>query len=259
MLFACIIENTDISIGLLDRDRLVYSARLATDVRRTADEYALIISGLMTRQELDLSQINGAIIASVVRPLGPVLSQALASLFQTSPLILGPGIKSGLSIRTDIPSQVGADIVANAVGALERYPGPLLVLDFGTASTLAAVNENKELCGVIICPGIRSSLDALSQNAAELPRLDLQAPRRLLGKNTLEAMASGIIYGHAAMIDGLLDRIKAEWNNELTIIATGRYAAQVVPFCQRQAGINLDQQLAFSGLNRIFALNQPKK
>lgn len=259
MLFACIIENTDINIGLLAQGRLLYSARLATDTRRTADEYALTISGLLASQGLAGDKVKGAIIASVVRPLGPVLKQAVEQLFQLSPLMLGPGLKSGLSIRTDIPSQVGADIVANAVGALEKHSGPLVVVDFGTATTLAAVNGNKELCGVIICPGIRSSLDALSLNAAELPKVDLQPPRRLFGKNTLEAMASGVVYGHAAMVDGLLDRIEAEWNNELAVVATGYFAADVVPHCQRQAGIHLDQQLAFTGLDRIFVLNERKK
>ncbi len=260
MLLVISIENTTTALGVYDEDRLRLRASLATSRERSADEYAVLIASLLAMHRLPADEVRAAIIASVVRPLSATLGEAVRQLTGIQPLLVGPGVRSGLNIKTDIPSQVGADIVANAVGALALAESPLIVVDFGTATTLTAINEHGELCGVIICPGVRSSLDALSSHAADLPGIALESPRRLLGKNTIDAMTSGIVYGQAAMVDGLLDRIAATWNNKKpTVIATGAHAAAIVPWCRDQAAIRLEPDLTLAGLNRIYQLNDRLK
>lgn len=255
MLFVCNIENTNISIGVMHGDKLLFDARIATACERSVDEYALLIASLLAMHQVPVASIHGAILASVVRPLDVLLSRAIEQLLQVKPLVVGPGVKTGLNIKTDIPSQVGADIVANAVGALTLADSPLVFVDFGTATTLTGINEKGELCGVIICPGVRSSLDALSERAAELPGIALDSPRRLFGKNTIDAMESGVILGHASMVDGLLDRIAAAWNNnDLTILATGGYADIIIPHCRYGDQIRHEPHLAFWGLRKIYGL-----
>ena len=172
----------------------------------------------------------------------------------------GPGVRTGLDIRTDIASQLGADIVANAVAALSLAPAPLVFVDFGTATTLTGINAGGELCGVLICPGVRTSLDALSGAAAELPRIAVDGPKHLFGKNTVDSMTSGAVFGHAAMVDGLLDRVAAEWGlSELTVLATGSWADRIVPFCSGRHGIRFQPDLTLRGLRRIAEMNARAK
>ena len=230
MIFTCAIENTNLYLGVFSGDELIFTSHIATFCEKSADEYAILISSIFALHQVALPAVDGAVLSSVVRPLNATVSQAVEKLMQVKPLMVGPGLKTGLNIKTDIPSQVGADIVANAVAAISLVKSPLVFVDFGTATTMAGVNQNGELCGVIICPGVRSSLDALSAHAAELPSIALENPRYLLGKNTNDSMVSGIIYGQASMVDGLLDHIEEEWNNrELMVIATGGFASQIIP------------------------------
>lgn len=265
MLFACSIENANISIGVFDGDRLVFDAQLATIRERTADEYAILIGGVFAMHQMAPTAIDAAILASVVRPLNTALIGAIARLTAVKPLLVGPGLKTGLNIKTEIPSQLGADIVANAVAALSLARGPLVFIDLGTATTLTGINGKDELCGVLICPGVRSSLDALSAHAAELPAIALENPKVLLGRNTIDSMVSGIIHGQAAMIDGLLARIAADWDLDgsgtqpLTVIATGDLADRIVPFCRGPHRIQLAPGLTLIGLKRIHQLNQRHK
>lgn len=254
--FVCAIENAMISLGVFYQDKLIFNASIAADFAKSADEYAITLSGLFALRGVSAAKIKNAIIASVVRPLNEPIIQAIEQLMLVNPLIVGPGVKTGLDIKTDIPSQVGADIVANAVGAQMKGKNPMVVLDFGTATTLAGINEAGALCGVLICPGIRSSLDALSSRAAELPSIALDKPKRLFGKNTNDSMVNGIILGHAAMVDGLLDRIDETWNNKTsTVIATGGYAQKILPFCHTRHTILYDSNLSLFGLKRILDLN----
>lgn len=179
---------------------------------------------------------------------------------QVKPLLVGPGVKTGLNIKTDIPSQMGADIVANAVAATSLEKCPMVILDFGTATTLTAINENGELCGVLIYPGVRSSLNALSSQAAELPGISLDSPKALLGKNTIDSMVSGIIYGNASMIDGLLDRIAEEWTaKELTVIAAGGLADRIISYCKSGHKIQFVPNLTLLGLKKIYHLSYRHK
>ncbi len=262
MLLACSIENANVSIGVFDGDRLVLDARLATVRERTADEYAILLSGIFAMNQLTPAAVDAAILASVVRPLSMTISRAIEQLTGVRPLQVGPGLKTGLNIKTDIPSQLGADIVANAVAAITLAAGPLVFIDFGTATTLTAINEKGELCGVLICPGLRTGLDALSSRAAELPAVALETPRALLGRNTIESMTSGVVLGHAAMVDGLLDRIAADWGHgdpadpPLTVIATGELAERVIPHCRSRHRIEAVSGLSLLGLKRIHQLNQ---
>lgn len=260
MLFTCSIENAHISFGVFDGDSLVFDSQIATHCEKTADEFAILISGIFSMNLVALSSIDGAILASVVRPLTATMVKAVEKLMHVKPLLVGPGVKTGLNIKTDIPSQVGADIVANAVAAVSLVKLPLVILDFSTATTLTGVNENGELCGVLICPGVRSSLDALSAQTADLPSIALDNPRTIFGKNTIDSMVSGIIHGHAAMIDGLLDRIAEEWQtSELTVVATGEIAEKIIAYSRSSHHTQYEPVLTLLGLKRIFHLNERHK
>jgi len=260
MLFCCDIGNTDISFGVFDGDAMVFDSKIAASYEKSVDEYAILISGVFAMYHVALSAIDGAIISSVVRPLTSTMSRAIEKLMQVKSLLVGPGVKTGLNIKTDIPSQMGADIVANAVAATSLAAGPLVFIDLGTATTLTAINDNGELCGVLITPGVRSSLDALSAQAADLPCISLDSPRTLLGKNTIVSMVSGTVYGYASMIDGLLDRIANEWNTEkLTVIATGGLAEKILPYCRSRHHIQCEPDLTLLGLKKIYQLNARHK
>ena len=260
MLFACTIENADIELGVFNGDRLTCKARLATSRERSADEYAILLNSIFQMNRITPSSINGVIIASVVRPLNDTICEAIEKLMHIKPLIVGPGVKTGLNIKTDIPSQVGADIVANAVAAAMMAKRPLVIIDFGTATTMTGINAAGELSGVLIGPGVQTSLDALSERAAELPCVALDNPGALFGKNTNESMTSGFVFGTAAMIDGLLDRIAKLWNTEnLTIVATGRLAEKIIPHCTGGRTIRHEPNLALQGLRLIHQLNDRRK
>jgi len=260
MLFACSIENARINLGVFDGDRLVFESSITTDASKSVDEYAILLRGIFDLYQVALASIDGAILASVVRPMNAVLIQVIEKLTGIKPMLVGPGVKTGLNIKTDIPSQVGGDIVANAVAAVSLTKGPLVFIDFGTATTLTGINAQGELCGVLICPGVRSSLDALSANAAELPKIALENPKSVLGRNTIDSMTGGIIIGTAAMIDGLLDRIAAEWDwNQLTVIATGTYADRIIPYCRSSHPIRHEPSLTLQGLRLIHRLNERTK
>lgn len=260
MLLTCNIENANIFLGVFDGDSMVFDSQIATCREKSIDEYAILIHDIFYMHQVSLSFIDGAIIASVVRPLITTLSQAIEKLVKIKPMLVGPGLKTGLNIKTDIPSQVGADIVANAVAANALVTCPMVVLDFGTATTLTGINDHGQLCGVLICPGVRSSLDALSAHTAELPAISLENPRNLLGRNTIDSMVSGIIHGNAAMIDGLLDRIAEEWGiSELTVIATGETTNNIIPYCRSSHLIQYEPNLTLQGLKIIHGLNDRHK
>lgn len=260
MLFACTIENAEISLGVFNGDRLLFKASLATIRNRSADEYAILINSVFQLNRQSPASVSGAIVASVVRPLNDTICQAIEMLMHLKPLMVGPGVKTGLNIKTDIPSQVGADIVACAVAAAAMTKGPLVIIDFGTATTLTGVNASGELCGVLIGPGVQTSLDALSERAAELPDVALDNPGALFGKNTQDSMTSGFVYGCAAMVDGLLDRIADLWNTDvLSIIATGRLAEKIIPHCAGRRTIRLAPDLALQGLRLIYQINDRRR
>lgn len=254
MLLAIDIGNTNIVIGGIKNDKFVFEARLATDKKKTSDQYGTELKELLSIYDIEEKSITGCIIVSVVPPVLQSVNEGLRKALKFKPLIVGPGIKTGLNIKTDNPAQVGADRIVAAVGALENYKAPLILLDLGTASTIEVVDKNNNYVGGCIIPGARISLDALTSRTAQLPAISLEKPKRVIGKNTVECMQSGIMYGTASMVDGMIDRVEEELSDSATVIATGGIAKVIVPLCKHK--IILEDELLLTGLNSIYKRNQ---
>jgi type III pantothenate kinase len=260
VVFAANINNSNITLAVFNKDEnMVFRSSIASDRTKCPDEYVILLQSIFDLYGSDPRSVKGAVISSVVPPLLNVFQQAVIKLLGCKPMVVGPGIKTGLDIKIDHHSQLGTDLVANTVAAVEKYKAPLLIVDSGTAITLTMVNARSELCGVTIIPGMKVSLDALSANAAELPYISLDSPRSLFGTNTIDAMNSGIIYGTASMLDGLIDRICNEYGNEeiLTIIITGEHIEHILPHLRHKA--IYDPNLILEGLQLIYRKNQKKK
>lgn len=258
MLLAADLGNTNITLGVFRERELLFSARLSSSRSRTADEYAVLLDALLRMRGVDPRDIHGAVLSSELKPLTPVFSAAVELLCRTRPLIVGPGVRTGLDIRVDIPSQVGSDIAVCSVAALSLQAPPLAVVDLGTATTLTLIDGRGQLTGVMICPGVRSGLEALSFAAAALPDISLERPRALLGKNTVDSMTSGVIYGAAAMIDGLVERLREEVGaEELPVIATGGLADAILPYCRTKT--RHEPELVLLGLRLVWEQNRVKR
>lgn len=254
MLLAIDIGNTNIVMGGIEQDKIVFQVRLATDAIKTSDQYAVDIKNLLWLSDIPTSAIDGCIISSVVPPVFNSIHTGVRKVIGQEPLVVGPGIKTGLNIRMDNPAAVGSDLIVAAVGALQSYTPPLILIDMGTATTMTVVLENNTYVGGVIIPGIRISAEALSTRAAQLPGIQLDTPRRVIGKNTVESMRSGIMYGAACMLDGMIERIEAELGRPATVVATGGMAQFIIPLCHRQ--MNLEHDLLLEGLNAIYKKNQ---
>ena len=258
MILAVDIGNSSICLGVYelhgDRSHLAFKAKISSDRYKSADEYAVLLGGIFAMKRLPTSDVEGAIMLSVVPALTHTLTAALRS-FGIEPMIVGSGIKTGLNIRVDTPNLLGADIVADTVGALRIAEPPLVVIDLGTATTITAINPRGELCGCIIAPGVRLSLDALSEKCALLPEVSLTAPEKLLGTNTSDCMNSGSVYGTALMLDGFIGRIRREFSigDELSIIATGGLSGLIIPLCENE--IRREPDLTLNGLCRLYEIN----
>ncbi len=255
MILAVDIGNTSISVGVGNGAELCYSAKLAAERGRSADEYAVLMNGVFRMHGLDPASLDGAILLSVVPQLTHTILSAL-SLFGIRPTVVGAGIRTGLNIRVETPGLLGADIVAGTVAALRLAEPPLAVVDLGTATTLTVINENRELCGCVIAPGVKLSADALSASCALLPEISLTKPVSLLGRNTADSMNSGAVLGAALMIDGFLDRIREEYGfgDRLNVLASGGLAGLIVPLCRNR--ILCAPDLTLSGLFRLYELNR---
>jgi type III pantothenate kinase len=257
MVFTADLGNSSIALAVFNRDgSLVFRSNLSTDRAKCEDEYLILLQNIFALYGVEPSA-QGAIISSVVPQLTHSFSSAVSRLLGCKPLVVGPGIKTGLDIKIDQHSQLGSDLVANTVGAMAVHTPPFVIVDMGTATTITAVNPKSELCGVIILPGVRVALDALSANAAELPYISLDSPRALLGTNTIDAMNSGIVYGSACMIDGLVDRLSEEFHAAgMTIIATGGLASTIIPYCRHK--MIHAPNLVLEGLFQIYKKNQKR-
>ncbi len=254
MLLAIDVGNTNIVIGCMDGNGMRFTERLSTDEGKTSLEYAILFRVTLDLHHVAPSMIDGAIISSVVPVITPVIRTALRKITGIQALILGPGVKTGLNIRLDDPSAVGADLVAGAVGALAGYEPPVIVIDMGTATTLIAVDKDRNFLGGAIMPGLRLSLNSLVSEASMLQGISLDTPKNAIGHSTADAIRSGIVYGHAAMIDGLLDRMAEELEGNVTAVATGGLAAGVVSACRHK--IELDDTLLLTGLKVIYEKNR---
>ena len=256
MLLAIDIGNSNISVGLFNAEKkLEFLAALDTDSKRTADQISVDLLNLFALYHHDIKEVTGAIFCSVVPPMNFMMEKALTRLLGKPPMMVGPGVKTGLNIRMEIHSQVGADIVADAVSALEKYPTPIVTIDMGTATTIGVISEGRNYEGGLLLPGVNVSLDALSRRAAQLPDISLQHPKTLIGKNTEDCMRSGIVYGTASMLDGLLDRIRETCpGRELTAVATGGNAPVILRYCRNR--IIYDKYLLMEGLWAIYQRNR---
>lgn len=258
MLLAIDIGNSNLSVGAFEEDRLVFVSRLATDRHRTGDQYALELKSICEMHRTAPGGFDAVIIGSVVPELTPVLAAAAQTLTGCRPMILGPGLKTGLNILTDNPAQVGADLIAAAVACAALYPLPCLAADLGTATKISIIDTAGAFCGCTIAPGVAISLEALAARTSQLPNISLQAPAKAAGKNTIDAMRSGIIFGTAAMIDGLCDKMEAELGEgPCFTVATGGLAADIIPSCKRE--IVYHGELVLNGLRLIFEKNLKPK
>ena len=258
MILAVDIGNTNIVLGCLEReDDVTFVERLSTDRGRTVLEYAISIKNVLELYNIDPRQLEGAIISSVVPPLTRIVREAVRKITGYQALVVGPGLRTGLHILMDNPAQVGSDLVVDAVAAIHEHPVPLVVIDMGTATTLSVVDKDKNYIGGMIVPGMRGSLDSLVSRAAQLSNIDLEAPRRLIGKNTAECMKSGLVYGNAALLDGLIERIEAELGQPVTVVATGGLAPLVPPYCKKK--ILVDDALLLKGMLILYRKNQEER
>lgn len=227
MIFVLDVGNTNTVLGVYDEDILKYHWRIETNRHKTEDEYGMIIKSLLQHESLTFDQFDGIIISSVVPPIMFALERMCKKYFGIKPLIVGPGIKTGLNIKYENPREVGADRIVNAVAGIQEYGSPLIIVDFGTATTYCYINEDKKYMGGAIAPGINISTEALYSKAAKLPRIEISRPEGIIGKNTVSAMQAGILYGYVGQVEGIVNRIKAQSNLEPTVIATGGLATLI--------------------------------
>ncbi len=257
MLLAIDIGNTNIVIGGIQDDKIVFEARVATDHIKTSDQYGVDIKNILSLFEVRPGDIQDCIISSVVPPVFNSVRTGVIKVIGKQPMVVGPGIKTGLNIQMDTPSQVGSDRIVIAVAALAEYEPPLILLDLGTATTIEVVGKGSTYMGGCIIPGVRISLEALTSRTAQLPGIRLDKPKKVIGKNTVDCMRSGIMYGTAAMVDGMLDRVEEELGYATTVVATGGMAQFVVPLCRRE--IKLEKDLLLKGLNILYKKNVQEK
>ena len=254
MLLAIDIGNTNLVIGCIENDEILFKARIATDRTRPSDQYGVEIKNMLEAFGVQLKDITDCIISSVVPPVFNSVKTGVIKVIGKQPMVVGPGLKTGLNIHVDIPSQVGADRIVAAVAALGEYSAPLVLIDMGTATTIEVVEPENVYMGGVIFPGVMVSLDSLTSRAAQLPGISLDQPKQVIGKNTVDCMRSGMMYGTAAMIDGLIERIEAELGHSSTIIATGGLARFIAPLCKRDILLNND--LLLNGLNILYKKNK---
>ncbi len=254
MLLAIDIGNTNIAFGVFEEETLRATWNVATDLNKTADEYAVLLLNLLQREELALSDIHHVSIACVVPPLRRIFEELSLRYLKISPLIVGPGVKTGVRICTDNPREVGADRVVNAAAAHRLYGGPLIVVDFGTATTLDAVSKEGDYLGGAIAPGIGIAAEALFERASKLPRVELIAPGHAIGKDTVAAMQSGVIFGYVGLIESLVARIRRELGGKARVVATGGFAEIIAK--ETKVVDEVNRHLTLIGLRLIHELNQ---
>jgi len=245
--------NTQTHIGVFDGERLVEHWRLATVRETTADELAADMVGLLGLRGLSLADLDGAIVSSVVPQLAHEYDLLSERYLDGAMAQVGPRLKTGMRIRIENPHELGADRLVNAVAAYDRCGGACIAVDFGTAINYDVVSSDGDLLGAVLAPGVEISMDALSQRAAKLPKVDLEAPREVIGRSTIAAMQSGIVYGFAGQVDGILSRVREALGEEATAIATGGHASAIAPFCEQIDEV--DDLLTLTGLRLIWQLN----
>ena len=253
MILTVDIGNSNIVIGGVEDEKIVFEARIRTDVTKTSDEYCVDLKSILDVYEVKPSVIEGGILASVVPQVLNSFQTAIKKLTGKQCLVVGPGLKTGLNIKVENPSQTGADLVVGSVAALREHKPPMIVVDMGTATTMVVLDESGALIGGCICPGVKISLDALTDRTALLPGLQLDQPKRAIGRNTIDCMRSGIMMGNACMLDGMVERMEAELGSKCTVVATGGIAKFIIPMCKRE--MIYDKDLIIKGLAALYREN----
>jgi len=254
MLLAIDIGNTNVVLGVFEGERLRESWRIGTKASITADEYAVIVKDLFAFSGIDFRQIDGIIISTVVPPLLSIMTEMSRKYFKIEPMVVTSELKTGITLSYENPREIGADRIVNAAAAFRLYGGPLIIIDFGTATTFCAVTANGEYLGGAITPGVKISAEALYQRAAKLPRVELTRPRTIIGRDTVSAMQAGILYGYAGLVDGIVERMKRELSPDARVIATGGLAELVTP--EARSAIEVRPNLTLEGLRFIFDANR---
>ena len=254
MILTVDIGNSNIVLGGVEGDSILFEARLRTDATKTSDEYCIDLKMMLDVYRVDVQSIEGSIIASVVPPVLNSIQTAIKKLTGKNCLVVGPGLKTGLNIAIENPAQTGADLVVGCVAALREHKPPMIVVDMGTATTMVVLDKNGSLVGGCICPGVKISLEALTGRTSLLPGIQLDQPKNAIGRNTIECMRSGIMMGNACMIDGMVERMEAELGYPTTVVATGGIAKFIVPICKTE--IIYDKDLIVKGLAALYRENK---
>lgn len=254
MLLAIDIGNSNLTLGGFEAENLCFVARLSTDCTATEDEYAIRMLHVLALHGVEAKTITAVIIASVVPQVNDAIKSAVEHVFHCKPLFVEPGVKTGLGIRCDMPSSVGADLISACVAVNTLYTRPALIVDIGTATKLMAIDQNGAFIGASIMPGIAMGANALALGTAQLPSVALGKPDSIIAKNTADCIRSGVVFGHASMIDGMIERACEEYGADLPVYVTGGFAPLVAPHCKRE--MVLDEHLILKGLQTIFHKNQ---
>ena len=257
MILAIDIGNTNIVLGCMEHDRILVEARMATDLLKTSDQYCVELKNLLNLYEIDPKSVEGVIISSVVPPVLNSCKTAVRKLTGKTPMIVGPGIKTGLNIQMENPAQIGSDLIVAAVAALSRFKPPLIIVDMGTATTMTVIDREARVLGGAIIPGVGISLEALANGTSQLPHISLDAPKKCISTDTVEAMRSGSVYGTAAMLDGMIEGMEAELGEPAAVIATGGLGGCIIPYCRRE--ITYDKNLLLNGLWALYQKNKRKR
>ncbi len=254
MILAIDMGNTNIVIGAIDNEKTYFVERVTTNHGKTDLEYAVNIKSILEIHDIPLSLIDGAIVSSVVPPLNATILSSVKKIFGFKPLLVGSGMKTGLNILMDNPKTVGSDMIVDAVAAIRDYPCPIIIIDMGTATTMSVVDSSGNYIGGVILPGLKVSLDSLSGKTAQLPYISLDIPGSVIGKNTIDCMRSGIMYGNAAMIDGIIDRMEKELGAIPSVVATGGLSQFTIPLCRHH--ISYEDDLLLKGLLILYNKNR---
>ena len=252
MIFAIDVGNTNIVIGCCEGEQILFRERLSTDHTATDLEYAALFKTAFEMNGIEMKNITGCMISSVVPAVTRSVKNAAEKLTGAKTLVVGPGIKTGLSIKIDNPAQLGSDLVVDAVAGIANYPVPLIIIDMGTATTVSVIGANKDYLGGMIMPGVAVSHDSLVSRTSQLRKVAMEPPRKLIGTETVECLKSGMIYGNAGALDGIIDRVNAELG-ECTVVATGGLAGVITPYCRNK--VILDDDLLIKGLMQIYKKN----
>lgn len=257
MIFVCDVGNTNIVWGVYDGDTLKYHWRVATSRDKTEDELAMLVKNLLNQVNLDFKDFDGVIISSVVPSIMFSLERMCMKYLHLKPVIVGPGVKTGLNIKVDNPKEIGADRIVNAVAGIYYYKAPLIIVDFGTATTFCYINEKGQYLGGAIAPGMSISTEALYEQASKLPRIELSRPEHVIGRNTISAMQSGIVFGYVGLVEGIVKRMQSISPTKPAVIATGGLA----PFIAKETTIfdGIDPILTLKGLHLLYKRNTAEK